>query len=77
MIACKLADILKKKSWSIYRLRKESGVSYPTLLGLYHNRSRMYRADVLDKLCRALRCQPGELLASSAAVQRPARARKN
>jgi putative transcriptional regulator len=62
MITCRLAEILAKKRWSLYRLRKESGVSYPTLLGLYHNRSRMYRADVLAKLCRALDCQPGDLL---------------
>jgi DNA-binding Xre family transcriptional regulator len=65
MIVCRLAVLLKRRKWSLYRLRLESGVSYPTLLGLLHNRSRMYRADVLDKVCRALRCQVGDLLAWS------------
>ena len=76
MIVCKLAEILNKKGWSIYRLQKESGVSYPTLLGLYHNRSRMYRADVLDKLCRSLRCQPGEILGRSRGIPRTGRRTK-
>jgi putative transcriptional regulator len=69
MIVCKLAEILLEKGWSIYRLRKESGVSYPTLLGLCHKRSRMYRADVLEKLCRALNCQPGDILRSSRRIR--------
>jgi len=62
MITCKLKQLLEKKGWSRYRLQKESGVTYPTLHALYHNKSKGYRADVLDKLCRALGCGLGELL---------------
>jgi putative transcriptional regulator len=62
MITCKLKQLLEKKRWSRYRLQKESGVTYPTLHALYHNKSKGYRSDVLDKLCSALRCQLGELL---------------
>jgi len=76
MIAGRLAEILNQKGWSIYRLRQESGVSYPTLLGLYHNRSRMYRADVLDKLCRALQCQPGDILRWSGGTRHTGRRTK-
>ncbi len=61
-IFCTLARILKRKKWSLYKLRQESGVSYPTLLGLYYSRTGRYDAAVLEKLCRALRCQPGDLL---------------
>jgi putative transcriptional regulator len=62
MITCRLRQLLDKKRWSRYRLQKESGVTYPTLQALYHNKSKGYRSDVLDKLCVALNCQLGELL---------------
>jgi putative transcriptional regulator len=62
MITCNLAALLELKGWTLYRLRKESGVSYPTLLGLRHNTTQMFRADVLEKLCHSLNCQPGDLL---------------
>ena len=62
MIVCRLKELLAKKRWSRYRLHKESGVTYPTLHALYHNKSKGYRADVLDKLCGALDCDLGELL---------------
>ncbi len=62
MIVCTLKQVLKRKGWSRYRLQKESGITYPTLHALYHGRSKLYSAGVLDKLCRALRCQVGDLL---------------
>lgn len=62
MIICKLKGILKSKGWTRYKLRKESGITYPTLLALYRNASRACSAGVLDKLCYALKCQPGDLL---------------
>jgi putative transcriptional regulator len=76
MIECVLRKILHRKGWSLYRLRRESGVSYPTLLGLYHDRTKMYRADVLEKVCHALRCQPGDLLRRTPGKQPLARRRK-
>jgi putative transcriptional regulator len=62
MITCRLKQLLKKKNWSRYRLQKETGVTYPTLHALYHNKSKGYRSDVLDRLCSALGCELGELL---------------
>ena len=29
---------------------------------MYHNRSKLFSASVLSKLCFALKCQPGDLL---------------
>ena len=63
MIVCKLCEIVKQKKMSLYRLRQITGVTYPTLLKLSHNKAQMFDAQVLDKLCRALRCKPGDLLA--------------
>jgi putative transcriptional regulator len=62
MITCTLKEVLKRKGWSRYRLQKESGITYPTLHAMYHGKSKGYSAEVLDKLCHALRCKPGDLL---------------
>lgn len=81
MIICRLAKLLKRKGWTLYRLRKESGVSYPTLLGLRDSKTKMFRADVLEKLCRTLSCEPGDLLIfdphrTAVPKRRPRRKRK-
>ncbi len=62
MIVCRLKHVLERKGWSRYRLQKESGVTFPTLYSLYYGKSKGYSADVLNRLCYALRCSPGELL---------------
>jgi putative transcriptional regulator len=62
MISCKLQQLLKKRKLTRYRLQQMSGISYPTLHALYRNRSKFYSAEVLDKLCRTLSCQPGDIL---------------
>lgn len=62
MIVCTLKEALKKQGWTRYRLQKESGITYPTLHALYHGKSKGYSADVLNRLCYALKCEPGNLL---------------
>jgi putative transcriptional regulator len=62
MIVCTLKRVLEKKGWTRYRLQKATGIAYPTLHALYHNRTYRYSAPVLDKLCRTLECQPGDLV---------------
>jgi len=62
MIICTLKKVLRSKRMTRYELRERSGVTYPTLLALYRNTSKGYSADVLDKICYALKCQPGDLL---------------
>ena len=62
MIVCKLREVLNRMGWTRYRLHKESGITYPTLHAMYHNRSKLFSAVVLNKLCLALKCKPGDLL---------------
>ena len=62
MVFCTLQLILRRKSWTRYKLQKVSGISYPTLHALFHDRSKSYSAAVINKLCYALKCQPGDLL---------------
>ena len=62
MITCKLEAMLKRKRWTRYQLHKKSGISYPALHALFHDRTRSYDREVLDRLCATLRCQPKDLL---------------
>lgn len=62
VIRCRLKDVLKRRGWTRYKLQQVTGITYPTLHALFHERSKGYRAEVLDKLCYALKCTPGDLL---------------
>ena len=42
-------------------LAQRAGVSRTTLTALYYDRSKRLDLDVMDRLCRALECQPGDL----------------
>ena len=62
MIICTLKEVLRRKGWSVYRLQKESAITYPTLLALVHGKTQRYSGDVLNRLCYALHCRPADLL---------------
>ena len=64
MIRFHLAEILKKKGWTPYRLSQETGLTVPTAYRLADPSLVFGRftADTLDRLCAALEVQPGELL---------------
>ena len=59
-----LADVLKRKGWTPYRLSRETGLTVPTAYRLADPDIAFGRftADTLDRLCAALGVQPGELL---------------
>jgi putative transcriptional regulator len=65
MIRFRLAEILKRKGWTPYRLSQVTGLTTPTAYRLADPKLRFGRftADTLDRLCRALDVQPGDLLA--------------
>jgi DNA-binding Xre family transcriptional regulator len=64
MIRFRLAAILKRKGWTPYRLARETGLTVPTAYRLADPDIDFGRftAATLDKLCTALRVQPGDLL---------------
>jgi DNA-binding Xre family transcriptional regulator len=62
MITCKLKSVLQRKGWTRYKLHKKSGISYPALHSLFHDRTESYDRRTLDLLCATLRCQPKDLL---------------
>ena len=64
MIRFRLAEILKRKGWTPYRLSQVTGLTVPTAYRLADPDLRFGRftADTLDRLCAALGVQPGDLL---------------
>ena len=64
MIRFRLAETLKRKGWTPYRLSQVTGLTVPTAYRLADPDLRFGRftADTLDRLCAALGVQPGDLL---------------
>jgi putative transcriptional regulator len=64
MIRFRLADVLKRKGWTPYRLSQETGLTVPTAYRLADPVLQFGRftTDTLDRLCQALDVQPGDLL---------------
>jgi DNA-binding Xre family transcriptional regulator len=59
-----LADVLKRKGWTPYRLSQETGLTVPTAYRLADPEMEFGRFNVgtLNSLCTALDVQPGELI---------------
>jgi DNA-binding Xre family transcriptional regulator len=62
MVVCRLRKILRKKGLTRSWLQQKTGISYPTLHSLYHDRNKKYDRVILNRLCYALKCNPGDLL---------------
>ena len=62
MIKIKIDVLLQEQGHSFYWLAKETGVSHTTLWRLKKDKALGINFDTLEKLCVALRCQPGDVL---------------
>lgn len=64
MIRLRLAEILKDKGWTPYRLSQVTELTAPTCYRLADPKMEFGRftADTLNRLCQALEVQPGDLL---------------
>lgn len=63
MITLRLVEVLNEKKKTRYWLAKVSGVSTQTVYALSKGRPlKKLDMDVLERLCRALECEPGDLL---------------
>jgi putative transcriptional regulator len=54
--------MFEKERMKIPRLHELSGVNKNTLYSIYNNTSTRVDLSVLDRICSALDCQPGDLL---------------
>ena len=75
MIRFRLAEVLKRKGWTPYRLSQETGLTVPTAYRLADPELQFGRftTDTLDRLCSALEVQPGDLLEWTPAENRKRR----
>jgi putative transcriptional regulator len=62
MIVPRLDKLLAKEKRSFYWLAKETGVSHTTLWRLKKGKAVGITFETLEKICRALSCQPGDIL---------------
>lgn len=62
MIEVLIDGILGERGHTFYWLAKETGVSHTTLWRLKKGRARGINFETLEKICRALLCQPGDVI---------------
>lgn len=67
MIRYRLRDTLEERGWSVRELQRsceKSGhsVSYPTLLSLYHGKTKQIAVDTLNSVCAGLNCQVNKVI---------------
>ena len=78
MIEVRLKQLLEARGRTRYWLAKESGLDYNTLARIERaEASNRIELRVLDELCRALQCQPGDLLVWTNENQETRRAQKS
>jgi len=62
MIVPRLDKVLAKEKRTFYWLAKVTGVSHTTLWRLKKGKAVGINFETLEKICYALRCQPGDVL---------------
>lgn len=62
-ILVKLDDVLYARRMTLTELSQRTGITLPNLSILKTGKARAIRFSTLDAICRALNCQPGDLLA--------------
>ena len=62
MIAVNLDVVLAQRKMTLTQLSREVGVTVVNLSLLKTGKAKGGRFSTLDKICRALDCQPGDLL---------------
>ena len=55
-------ELLKKCNRTFYWLVKETSISHTTVWRLKKGKALGINFDTLEKICRALECQPGDVL---------------
>ena len=62
MIRVQIDRLLKARGRTFYWLAKETGVSHTTLWRLKKDKAQGITFNTLEKICEALKCQPGDVL---------------
>src|SRR6266481_7709138 len=62
MIKIRINELLKEQERSFYWLAKETGISHTTLWRLKKDKARGITFNTLERVCKALKCEPGDVL---------------
>lgn len=62
VIQTRIDDLLRERGKSLYWLAKETGIAYPTLWRLRDSKTESIAFRVLESICLALKCSPGDVL---------------
>jgi putative transcriptional regulator len=62
MIKIRIDELLKTHERTFYWLAKETGVSHTTLWRLKKEKAQGITFNTLERICKALECQPGDVL---------------
>ena len=62
MIQVCIDELLENRGRSFYWLAKEAGISHTTLWRLKKGKALGINFETLEKMCAALKCQPGDVL---------------
>ena len=62
MIKFKTKVVLAEREMTQRQLWEQAGVRPPTISAMCTGSMKQIPVDVLDKMCRVLKCQPGDLL---------------
>ena len=62
MIRIMLSSRLGERRWTQTKLAQETGIRAATINELYHEMTDTISLDKLDKICKALKCSPGDIL---------------
>jgi putative transcriptional regulator len=63
MIEIRVDQLLAEHGRTFYWLAKETGISHTTLWRLKKGKALGINFETLEKMCQALKCQPGAVLA--------------
>ena len=62
MIIVNLDVLLAKRKMSVTQLSQQVGITMANISILKNGRAKAVKLETLDRICRVLHCQPGDLL---------------
>jgi putative transcriptional regulator len=62
MIVVNIDVMLAKRKMSVTELSNRVGITIANISVLKNGRAKAVKIDTLDKICKALECQPGDIL---------------
>ncbi|MCR4999464.1 MAG: helix-turn-helix transcriptional regulator [Lachnospiraceae bacterium] len=62
MIVVNIDVMLAKRKMSVTELSERVGITIANMSVLKNGKAKAIRVETLDKICKALECQPGDIL---------------